>query len=88
MINFIFMWVLLNGVSLFNIVGKLKMHCSVSELDIFSFKPNNRIPWKWPLFNYFPLEGSLSTDHAFANCKAIALLGPSYLIPGVYNMPP
>lgn len=35
MINFIFMWVLLNGVSLFSIVGKLKMHCSVSELDIF-----------------------------------------------------
>lgn len=54
----------------------------------FSFKTNNRIPWKWTLFNYFPLEASLSTDHAFANCKAIALLGPSYLAPGVYCMAP
>lgn len=41
-----------------------------------------------PLFNYFPLEASLSTDHAFANCKAIALLVLSYLIPEVYSMPP
>lgn len=74
MINFIFMWVFLNGVSLFTVVGKLKMHGNVSELDVFSFKPNNRIPWKWHLFNYFPLEASLPTDHAFANCKTTALL--------------
>lgn len=35
MINFIFMCVFLSGVSLFNIVGKLKMHCNVSEPDFF-----------------------------------------------------
>lgn len=33
------MWMPLNRVSLFNIVGKLKMHCKVSELD---FSPSNQ----------------------------------------------
>lgn len=36
MINFIFVWLLLNGVSMLNIVGKLKMRCIVSELEFFS----------------------------------------------------